>query len=238
MQGPVAAIRSGKKALMKLDEPVKPCVWVLASGPAPELEVSLRHAHPPHVVIAADGGSVLAEQIGLTPNLIIGDVDSSPSSLVERYEQQGVEVRRHDHNTKWETDTELALLAALEWNPKRIYVLGALGGRLDHSLANVMLLTNPRLADLDVRILDGKHEMLLVKPRTWNKIPGAAGSTVSLIPLGGGAEGVQTQGLHWPLNDETLPQGQGRGVSNLVEDPGVCAVRHQSGQLLVVVIHA
>ncbi|MEO5953460.1 MAG: thiamine diphosphokinase, partial [Chloroflexia bacterium] len=197
----------------------------------------IAHAHTPHVVIAADGGSVLAEEMGLTPDLIVGDIDSSPSELVARFEKAGVDVRRYDHATKWETDTELALLAALEWKPGFIYVLGAIGGRLDHSLANVMLLTNPRFADVELHILDGVHELFVAKTGEWNDIPGKVGSTVSLIPVGGAATGVETKGLHWPLNGETLPQGQGRGVSNLIEIEGNAAVRHESGILLVIIVH-
>lgn len=215
----------------------RPCVWVLASGPAPDLNAAIAHARKPHVVIAADGGSVLAEELGLTPNLIVGDIDSSPSELVEKFEKAGVEVRRYDHATKWETDTELALLAALEWKPGSIYVLGAIGGRLDHSLANVMLLTNPRFADVGLHILDGIHELFVAHEGLWNDIPGKAGSTVSLIPVGGSATGVETRGLHWPLKGETLPQGQGRGVSNLIEEEGNAAIRHESGILLVVIVH-
>lgn len=220
-----------------LSEKGNVCVWVLASGPAPELSLAVAHAIAPHVVIAADGGCVLAEEMGLRPNLIVGDIDSSPSELVARFEQEGVEVRRFDHATKWETDTELALLAALEWNPGVIYVFGAIGGRLDHSLANVMLLTNPRFSGVELHILDGPHEVFLAKAGVWNKIPGKRESTVSLIPVGGAAEGVETRGLHWPLNRETLPQGQGRGVSNLVEDEGAASVRYETGQLLVVIVH-
>lgn len=215
-----------------------PCVWVLASGPVADLDLTLSNAPAPHVVIAADGGTVLADKMGLTPNLIIGDVDSSPSALVDRYDQAGVEVRRFDHNTKWETDTELALLAALEWHPRVIYILGALGGRLDHALANVLLLTNPSLAALDIRIVDGPHELFLAKPGIWNAIPGIQGSTVSLLPIGGPVASVTTRGLHWPLDAEILPPGQGRGVSNLVDDPNAAAVRYEDGQLVVVVVHS
>jgi thiamine pyrophosphokinase len=216
---------------------LRPCVWVLASGPALDLDLAVAHARAPHVVIAADGGTVLAEQLGLTPNLIVGDIDSSPSELVAQFERAGVEVRRYDHATKWETDTELALLAALEWNPAYVYVFGGIGGRLDHSLANVMLLTNPRLSGIELHILDGEHELFLAKPGTWNAIPGKPGSIVSLIPVGGSATGVETKGLHWPLSNETLPHGQGRGVSNLIESPANASVRYEAGTLLVVVVH-
>ncbi len=216
----------------------RPSVWVLASGPAPDLEFTLGHIPTSDIVIAADGGSVLAEHLGLTPRLIIGDVDSSPSELVARFEQAGAQIRRYDHNTKWETDTELALLAALEWQPSSIYILGAIGGRLDHALANVLLLTNPRFAPLDIRIVDGRNELMLAKPGRWNDIPGKVESTVSLLPIGEAATGVRTRGLHWPLDGETLPVGQGRGVSNLIDDQGSAAVFYEGGALLVAVVHA
>jgi thiamine pyrophosphokinase len=189
-------------------------------------------------VIAADGGTLLAERLGLTPHLIVGDVDSSPAELVTRFEQEGIAVRRYEHSTKWETDTELALMAALEWQPGVIYVLGGIGGRLDHSLANVFLLTNLQLAGKNVRILDGRHELFLAKPGGWNAIAGNRGSIVTLLPVGIDTTGVVTRGLHWPLNLETLPKGQGRGVSNLIEDPQSAAVRYETGQLLVAIVHA
>src|SRR3954454_9972093 len=102
------------------------CLWVLASGPHVDLQDALRWAPKPDRIVAADGGTMLADELGLRPDLIIGDIDSSPVPLVQAFESAGVEVRRFSHATKWETDTELALLAALEWQPGVIIVLGAL----------------------------------------------------------------------------------------------------------------
>jgi thiamine pyrophosphokinase len=212
-------------------------VWVLASGPAPDIETALRYAAPADVVIAADGGTALANKLGIKPSLIVGDLDSTPSELATEYREAGVEIRRYDHNTKWETDTELALLAALEYAPSQIFILGAIGGRLDHSLANVLLLTHPQFAPLDVHILDGKSELFLAKPQVWNPIKGQANDIVSLLPAGVPAEAVTTRGLHWPLNAETLPVGRARGVSNRISNPNQSAVRYEAGQLLVTLVH-
>jgi thiamine pyrophosphokinase len=212
------------------------CVWVLASGPNEDIQSALRWAPKPDRVIAADGGTSLARELGIKPDLIVGDLDSSPAELVAQYEREGMEIRRYDHNTKWETDSELALLAALETQPDTIILLGALGGRLDHALANILLLTHPRLAPINVRILDGKQETFLAKPGVWNLIRGNPGDTVTLLPLGADVLGVTTEGLHWPLTSETLPEGHGRGVSNQIDMEGA-QVRLDAGRLLVVVLH-
>jgi thiamine pyrophosphokinase len=212
-------------------------VWVLASGPAVDIDIALRYAAPADVVIAADGGTVLANRLGITPSLIIGDLDSTPAELVNKCTDLGTEVRRYDHDTKWETDTELALLAALDYSPKSIFLLGGIGGRLDHSLANVLLLTHPQFVSLDLHILDGSNELFLAKPKKWNKIKGDTNDIVSLLPIGASANAVTTRGLQWPLNGETLVAGKARGVSNRISDPATAAVRYDAGLLLVAVVH-
>src|SRR5688500_16992343 len=92
-----------------------PVVWVLASGPVVDPAHLVARLPSPDVVIAADGGSSLAARLYLMPDLIIGDLDSSEPSLIGKFEARGVEIRRYEHTTKTETDTELAVFAALEW---------------------------------------------------------------------------------------------------------------------------
>lgn len=210
------------------------CVWVLAASPF-WTPTDLGHLPAPDALIAADGGSGLAAQLGLTPDLVIGDLDSSDPSLIETLQQAGARLDRYKHETKWETDTELAALAALEMGAETIILLGAAGARLDHTLANVLLLTHPRLAPVDVRLVDGRQTLLLAKPGKWNALPARVGDTVSLLPIGGQANGVRTEGLEYPLDREALLPGRGRGVSNIVtgERAGVYL---ESGTLLIVIV--
>ena len=212
------------------------CVWVVSGAPLSVGGEDPRHVPRPDKVVVADGGGALALALGLTPDLLIGDFDSIEPALLEKWVSAGIEHRRYEHHLKAETDTELAALAALEWNPEQIVIVGAVGGRLDHTLANVLLLTHPALAGRDVRIIHGNEEIFLAKPRAWNKVEGSRGDTFSLLPIGGDVTGVSLEGLAYALVNETLEMGRGRGVSNLML-AGEARVRHERGVLLVVVTH-
>jgi thiamine pyrophosphokinase len=134
---------------------------------------------------------------------------------------------------KDETDLELALTYAAGQGAKEIVILGALGGRLDHTLANLLLLTLPDLEKLPVRIVGGDEEIYLVQSGGTVALEGGAGDLISLLPLGGDVQGVTTGGLAWALRSETLHFGFSRGVSN--EMTGSTAhVEVERGYLLVV----
>ncbi len=212
------------------------CVWVLAASPVWSGPIAVDWLPRADRVVAANGGTGLAAQLGLQPDLVVGDLDSSDPALVAKLEADRVEVRRYKHNTKSETDTELAVLAALEYRPQKIVVLGGTGGRLDHTLANIFLLSNPMLARVDIRVVEGRQEVFLAKSGEWNVLGAEQGDTVTLLPLGGDARGVRTGELEYPLFDETLSAGSSRGVSNVAVSTGA-RVWLESGNLLVVVLH-
>jgi thiamine pyrophosphokinase len=167
-------------------------------------------------VIAADGGSIHAKALGLALDAVIGDMDSIPESLREKLEAQGTTFRQSPSH-KNETDLELALLHAIDQGAETIVILGALGGRLDMSIANILLLNHPRLAGTHIEMWAGNQTAWLMHPPGQN-LTGNPGDTLSLIPLGGDAQGVSTHRLAYPLIDETLVFGPARGVSNVFED--------------------
>jgi thiamine pyrophosphokinase len=215
------------------------CIWVLAGSPVGTVKVAVERLPKPDKVIAANGGSTLAAQLGLVPDLVIGDLDSADPALISQWEAQGVETRRYGHTTKSETDTELAVLAAVEWlrgHGGTIYLLGGTGGRLDHTLANVLLLTHPRLMEVDLRLVEGRQELFLAKPSRWNHVEGTRGDLVSLLPVGDEATGITLEGFVYPLSQETLQKGRGRGVSNEIATSDA-RIWLDSGQLLVVLSH-
>jgi thiamine pyrophosphokinase len=185
------------------------------------------------VIIAADGGTHHALAAGVIPDVVIGDLDSLMPDDQARLKAAGVQIVRFSPR-KDETDLELALLYAAQAGATGIVILAALGGRLDQTIANALLLTLPQLEGIDTRIVDDAQEAFLIRNQVL--IKGQPGDTVSLIPLGGDAEGVTAEGLKWPLHEDTLRFGPARGVSNVLTEEQA-HVRVQRGMLLCVVIH-
>jgi thiamine pyrophosphokinase len=182
------------------------------------------------LVVAADGGSVHAAQLGLTIDVIVGDLDSIEADTLRSAQAGGAVVERHDTD-KDATDLELALDTALARGAERVTVLGVGGGRADHHLANVLLLTSAKYAAVDVDAwVDGSLVAVVHRSRALEV---GEGATVTLLPVGGPAAGVRTTGLRWPLTGDTLTPGTSRGVSNVALMP-IIDVEVDSGTLLVV----
>lgn len=169
---------------------------------------------PGDFLVAVDGGLRYTTRLGLDPDLLIGDLDSVSAQEIDRVSRAQGRVVRHPVD-KDETDLELALLAVLRAGYREIIILGALGGRLDMSLANISLLLLPELAACDVRLEDGIEEVFLIRAGSPGAgISGQVGDRVSLLPWGGPAVGIRTEGLFYPLDGETLFPERTRGISN------------------------
>jgi thiamine pyrophosphokinase len=162
---------------------------------------------------AADGGAHWLNERGLHPDVLVGDMDSVSRKLVERLEGGGCRIVRYPTD-KDETDTELALRVAVEDGHSGLTLLGAIGDRLDHSLANVAVLGAPFLSAVDVCLFDGMARAWHVTGR--RVIRGAPGDVVSLLPLGTRAEGIRTEGLEYALDHGALEPASPRGMSNVM----------------------
>jgi thiamine pyrophosphokinase len=194
---------------------------------------------PDVTVIAADGGARHAASLGLAIDAWVGDGDSLGADGVAEMVAAGIPVDLADPD-KDESDTELALLAALERSPSAITILGALGGpRADHALANITLLSMPALDGVDVRVLADDARLRLIRAPGPDGRPaiidleGRVGDLVTLLPVGGDAVGVSTDGLAYPLDDDILLDGRTRGLSNRRTRP-LARVTLRSGRIIVV----
>jgi thiamine pyrophosphokinase len=187
-------------------------------------------------VVAADGGARHARGLDLRIHRWVGDGDSLGEDGIAALEADGVPVDRAPVD-KDESDTELAVRAALQQRPKAIEILGALGGpRLDHALANLALLTLPELRRIDVRLVAVDARVRLLDAdgaRARVELAGRVGDLVTLLPVGNDALGVTTSGLAFPLRAEPLLLGRTRGLSNRRTEL-TASVDLMAGRLLIV----
>jgi thiamine pyrophosphokinase len=190
-----------------------PRAVIFANGLVSDLDAARAALRPADRLIAADGGQRYFRRLGLTPHVVIGDLDSLEPAEVERLHRAGVRLERFPAR-KSETDLELALRLAVTEGAQDVVVFGALGGRWDQTLANLLLLAHPDFRAARLRLLDGPQQIYLVQGRT--AIEGRPGDTVSLIPLYGDAAGVTTAGLEYPLDRGALPFGSTLGISNVL----------------------
>ena len=185
------------------------------------------------IVIAADSGAGWVASRGAVPDVVIGDMDSIDPGLLERLTAEGALIEAHPVE-KNASDAELAVTRAVAAGADEVVILGGLRGeRLDHELANLLLLADPRWQGIDLRVERAGTTVRCLRSGDRAELTGGAGDLVTLLPLGGDAEGVRTDGLRYGLRDETLPAGRSRGLSNEVEMPPA-SVSLKSGTLLVI----
>jgi thiamine pyrophosphokinase len=211
-------------------------ILIFANGSLPDLEAARRVVRPGDIILAADGGMHHALALGLIPFVVIGDLDSLTEHQRRITAAAGTQFVEHPRD-KNETDLELAIRFAVREGARSIVVLGALGGRLDQTLGNLAMLTDPSLAGVEIRLDDGVEEVFFLRAvspqRARARLDGRSSDLVSLLPWGTPAIGVTTEGLRWPLSGEILYPEKTRGISN--EMVGATAsVSLQSGLLLVV----
>jgi thiamine pyrophosphokinase len=182
------------------------------------------------LVVAVDEGLHAAVAAGAQVDLVIGDLDSADPALVDRVRGSGASVDRHPVD-KDATDLELALAHLVARGVSAARVIASDAGRMDHLLAVAMLLADPRWSSLR---LDGWLGGARVRPVHRHVVlDPVPGPLVSLLPVGGDAHGVRTEGLRWPLRGETLRAGSTRGVSNELTG-SVAHIRVDEGVLVAV----
>jgi thiamine pyrophosphokinase len=176
------------------------------------------------LVICANGGLRAAQRAGVRPDLVIGDLDS----LNEDTDLADIELRRYPAEKDF-SDFELALHEAESRDPACIYVYGALGGRIDHELTNLLLVSASRYPVVSIE--EGMEIYHVVGEL---RLRGRRGSLCSLLALGGPCLVTGMRGFRYLLRDEELSPSS-RGLSNVVtSDEASFSV--QGGGLIAMVI--
>ena len=203
---------------------------IFIGGDAPSFTLARPHLDDA-LVVAADSGWAHAISAGVTPHMLVGDMDSiDPTHLLDA-RAAGIDIVEHPAD-KDLTDLEIALVESRRAGARRIHVVAGGGDRFDHVLAMVHSLA-AFADDAGVSAQVGTSWVDILTPRLHLSLDLEPGSTVSLVPLGGHAKGVTTRGLKWELERATLESFASRGVSNVSVEPRV-RISVRTGVLAVI----
>ena len=184
-------------------------------------------------VIAGDRGLEALYQLKIIPNHVVGDFDSVSPEILEFYKKQP-KIIFHTYNAeKDNTDTDIALKLAIQMKSSEITILGALGKRMDHAIANIHILKDALGANIPCQILDEHNRIYLVNTEKTLEKDKVYGKYISLIPLTSTVEGLTLKGFKYPLNKYNLPIGTSLGISNeMIED--IAHIEMEKGILIVI----
>lgn len=182
-------------------------------------------------IIGADGGCNHLNAMGITPNYVIGDLDSIDNDLIAFYKSQNIIFKKFPTH-KDQTDSEICVHLAKTLNATHIDFIGALGGRIDHALANIGFMYYVFEMGIEPRILTSEEEVLIIH-NGKKIIKGKKGDTISIVALKTDVQGVTLKKLEYPLEKATVSYLSPLGISNvMLEDE--CEISVEEGYLLVI----
>ena len=182
-------------------------------------------------IICADGGADHVYKMNITPNYIIGDLDSIDNNIIDYYKKQNVLFEEFP-SKKNETDSELCILLAKKLGAQNIDLFATLGGRIDHTLANINLLYYIKEEKMIPRIISEKEEIYIATNESI-QIKGMKDDLISIIPIKGDAKGVTLENLEYPLNDYNMKYSTPLGISNIMLGD-VCSINIREGSVLII----
>ena len=165
------------------------------------------------VIICCDGGMRHAMKLGIVPDYIVGDFDSVEPSVLEHYKKLDIELKQVPCK-KDETDMELGISHAVEIGADDITLIGGIGSRMDHTLANVFQLIRIEKLGKKGRLVNENNIITLCTKE--EEVHGKKGDIVSFIPITAEVRGVTTYGLEYSLDNATLYMDSPMGVSNVM----------------------
>lgn len=200
--------------------------FIFCSAPIENYDYLKKYDFENSYVICADGGYVHAEKLGIVPDLWIGDGDSLLNSKVITKERLTFPVKKDN------TDTDLAVMEALERGYKDIIILGALGGRLDHEFSHYCLLK--KILDKGGRgvLLNEKNE-ITIENQSFRVFPDGK-KYISFFPFGGDVEGFSVRGLCYEAENMKLLCGEVQASSNCFDGETPGEISFSKGYVLVI----
>ncbi|HJB26061.1 MAG TPA: thiamine diphosphokinase [Firmicutes bacterium] len=187
---------------------VRRCV-ILASMPVKDYEALEFSSRPGDYIICADNGLEHARRLGLTPDLIVGDFDSCDLGRFSISEQKLIRYP----SEKDDTDTMIAIKEGIRNGFKEFLFLGCLGGRIDHTIANIQALFYLKKRGCNGMLVDENHRIFLLSCQSM-EIPRKPGFHLSVLSMGERCEGVTLEQVKYPLKNAVLTNSFPLGISN------------------------
>ena len=169
--------------------------------------------------------------MNIVPDYIIGDLDSVNENIIEYYKSKKVKFEKFP-TKKDETDTELCIELSDKLKAKEIHLIGALGGRIDHTIANINLLYYIRKRGITPKIISEKEEIYIAMDEEIT-IYGEIGDIISILPIKNDAKGVTLNNLEYPLEDYDIEFSRPLGISNVMTDVN-CSIKVKEGSLIII----
>ncbi|MGI5921130.1 MAG: thiamine diphosphokinase [Syntrophomonadaceae bacterium] len=186
---------------------------ILANGQYGDLGAYHNLFRDDDLIICADGGANYAYRLGLMPSIVIGDMDSILPEVREHFSHTSATIKKYPRRKDF-TDTQLALAVADEAGCDEIVLIGTLGKRLDHTLANLYSGIDVARRNKPIMHFSPDCQVYLTSKRL--EINGQPGDTVSILTLTEKSEGVSLEGFEYPLNNVVLENSKPYTVSNVL----------------------
>ena len=177
-------------------------------------------------IIGADGGCNHLYKMD-----IIGDLDSINKELISFYKEKNVVFKKYPSH-KDETDSEICIYLAKKLNGTNVDFIGTLGGRIDHTLANIGLMNYVKNMDMNPRILTSEEEILIARNEEIT-LKGNKGDTVSILSIDGVAKGVTLENMEYPLENGNIGYLSSLGISNVMLE-NKCNIKIENGCILII----
>lgn len=193
---------------------------IIGNGEIKDYKYIKSFIRPDDFIICADGGLRHVKMLDITPDIAVGDFDS--------YEKSS-EIERIIYPTHKDlTDGEIAVDYAIERGYSDILLLAMTGTRLDHTFTNIFQLAKKG----NITLVDDDNEIYFIKDKLT--INGKKGKTMSIIPVFSNLVGITATGVYYPLDNDTLYFGQGRGNSNIIiDDTCIISVKDGMGVIFI-----
>lgn len=203
---------------------------IVSGGDPPSGELLNKYLKESDFIIAADKGSEYLYEYNIIPNLILGDFDSAKKEILDELKTKVKEILQFPPEKDY-TDTEIALMEAVKRGAKKIYLLGAIGSRMDHTLGNIGLLLTAKKKGIILEIIDDNNRIYLAQNKM--KLLGNPGENISFHALCDNVINFEIKGAKYNLESYDMSLLDPRAICNEFVDSPI-EISYEKGELLII----